>query len=252
MMLGEDGMWRIDGNVMAPTNFQFCAAPLLLCALTSSAPAFENGPIDARVTDAVSHEPVAGAIVVANWERGHSSIAAGWTSCDHMQVAITDTQGRYHIDRWSHFDNPFDWFFSGKFVLVVMSYRAGMIYSVPPVVEFDERNGNIQMVKFAGSQPEHMNYLLHVAAWYCGYTGDDAKALRSLRQAVYAEAQEIATNSAQDQKILAGIWSQIQQGERRIVTAPESPPGGAPTPKTNPGPVGPSQSSPQTLKVQPR
>lgn len=237
---------------MVTTTSRLCAISLLMSSLISSALAFENGPIDALVTDAVSHEPVAGAIVVANWERGHSSIAAGWTSCDHMQVAITDARGRYHIDRWSHFDNPLDWLFSGKFVLVVMSYRAGMIYPVPPVVEFDERNGNIQMVKFAGSQPEHMNYLWHVAAWYCGYTGEDAKALRPLRQAVYAEAQKIATNSAQDQKILAGIWSQIQQGERQIVTAPDSPAASAPTPRITPGPMAPSQSSPQTPAAQPR
>jgi len=237
---------------MAPTNFQFCAVPLLLVALTSSAPAFENGPIDARVTDAVSHEPVAGAIVVANWERGHTSIAAGWTSCDHMQLAITDARGRYHIDRWSHFDNPFDWFFSGKFVLVVQAYRAGMIYTVPPVVRFDERSGNIQMAKFAGSQSEHMNYLWHVATWYCGDVGEDAKSLQSLRRAVYAEAQEIATNSAQDQNTLSAIWRQVQQGEREIVTAPDLPSGSPPTPKTIPGPMAPSQPSRQTPKVQPR
>ena len=223
---------------------------VVLFAAPMSAEAFENGPIDARVTDAVTHAPVNGAIVVARWERGHSSIAAGWESCEHIQVVVTDAQGRYHIDRWSHFDNPLEWFSAGRFHLEVHAYRAGMIYPLPPVLIFDERNGDLQLVPYEGSQPAHMNYLWHEATVYCGYSGTDAKILRPLREAVYVEAQTIATDSANDKNMLSAIWGQIQQGERSIVTAPRVPTVGAPV--LLPAPAAPSQSAPQNDRAPPR
>jgi hypothetical protein len=223
---------------------------LVLFAAPMSAEAFENGPIDARVTDAVTHAPVIGAIVVARWERGHSSIAAGWESCEHVQVVVTDAQGRYHIDRWSHFDNPIEWLFAGSFHLEVHGYRAGMIYPLPPVSSFDERNGDLQLVPYEGSQPAHMDYLWHEAIVSCGYDGTDAKILRPLREAVYVEARTIATDGAHDQGMLSAIRGQIQQGEGSIVTAPSVPAASAPA--LLPAPAAPSQSAPQMDEAPPK
>ncbi len=189
-------------------------------------------------------------MVVARWEREHSSIAASWESCEHIQVVITDAQGRYHIDRWSHFDNPIEWFSAGSFTLEVHAYHAGMIYPVPPVVRFDERNGDLQLVQYVGSQPAHMNYLWHEAIVSCGYSGADAKVLRPLREAVYAEARAIATDTAKDQSTLSAMWNQIQQGQGSIVTAPRVP--AASTPGLIAEPAAPLQSSPQSPRVQPR
>jgi hypothetical protein len=95
-----------------------------------------------------------------------------------------------------------------------------MIYAVPPAVIFNERNGDIQFVKFSGNQSQHMDYLWHVACWHCGDVGDDAPSLQALRRAVYSEAREIATDSERDQETLSGILIQIQQGQGPIVSAP--------------------------------
>jgi hypothetical protein len=221
----------------------------LLGGLTSGAFALENGPIDARVTDAATHESVSGAIVIATWDRVNSSIAASWETCNHVEVVVTDAQGRYHIDPWSRFFyNPF----AGRFWITVWAYRAGMTAPLPPAVRFDERTGDIQMAEFTGSHSERMAALWRFSVFSCAGADESLKILRPFREAVYAEAQAIATDSAEDRRTLAAIWRQVHERERTIVTAPDPPAGVAPTLKTISPPVAPSQSLPQTPTAPPR
>jgi hypothetical protein len=70
-------------------SFIACATALLLGCLASSALAFEDGAINGRVTDAATHEPVAGAIVVARWGRIHESIGGSWETCNHVVAVAT-------------------------------------------------------------------------------------------------------------------------------------------------------------------
>jgi hypothetical protein len=73
---------------------------LPLASLPLSAVAFENGPIDGRVIDVDTRQPISGVIVVAKWHRAEGFIADSAHVCNHVATAVSDAQGRYHIDKW--------------------------------------------------------------------------------------------------------------------------------------------------------
>jgi hypothetical protein len=82
--------------------------PLALGALAASAGHAppSNGPIEGRVLDAQSRQPVPGAVVVAAWIRWESNIAQTNFVCPHAQMVVTAAHGRCRIGRWWHLPNP--------------------------------------------------------------------------------------------------------------------------------------------------
>ena len=243
---------------MLVSRFPAFAITLLLGCSAFSGPAFadgfEDGPFAGRVIDATTHESVGGAIVLAHWDRLHESIGGSWKTCNHLAVVATDAQGRYHIDRWPRaIDNPIDWLFGVKFWVTISAYRAGMTDPPFPTNSFDAHTGDIRLVKFEGTRSQRMKDLGRDAIFECPEADHSLKLLRAFREAVYAEARSTATNSTQDQQTLWGIWRQVQALGREgpIVTAPDSPAALAPIPATNPAPVVPGQSLPQSPATHP-
>lgn len=244
-----------SGRGVSVPSFRACATALLLGCLTSNALAFEDGPINGRVTDAATHEPVMGAIVVARWDRIHESIGGSWETCNHVVAVATDAQGRFHIEQWSPgFYNPLDWLVGVKYWVTVAAYRAGMTVLIFALSDIDIHAGDIRLVKFAGTRSQRMSELSQASLLGCGDADHSLKILQPFHEAVYAEARSIATDSAQDRNTLWGMWRDLQHLEREgsIVTAPDLPASNAPIPKNNPAPVAPTQSFPQPLATHPQ
>lgn len=86
-------------------------------ALVSASPCVVAGmpfyiaaPIDARVVDAETGQPVEGATVVANWQLVTGSLAGGERARGQLEVkeTVTDKQGRFHFDGFARFNFSFN------------------------------------------------------------------------------------------------------------------------------------------------
>ncbi|HMA25140.1 MAG TPA: hypothetical protein VKP00_14125, partial [Gemmatimonadaceae bacterium] len=62
-----------------------------------------GGPVSGRVIDVDTDLPIAGAIVVARWQKSSFSIADSTSYCIHVETAASGEDGRYHITRWWQF-----------------------------------------------------------------------------------------------------------------------------------------------------
>lgn len=60
-----------------------------------------NSPIDGVVIDESTGKPIAGAFVIAQWVRYGSDGFGSRTSCPHVEVVQSDSQGRYRIPKTS-------------------------------------------------------------------------------------------------------------------------------------------------------
>jgi hypothetical protein len=102
----------------------------VVAAVWTTANVFSNelsgGPVSGIVVDEKSRQPIAGATVIARWVlffQGHSS----WEACYHVELAVTDSSGRYTISKWSSnvkesdpplFRDVMSWWNGSKFVHV--------------------------------------------------------------------------------------------------------------------------------------
>ncbi|MFN0314027.1 MAG: hypothetical protein ACKVQA_03185 [Burkholderiales bacterium] len=57
-------------------------------------------PIEGMVIDHVTEQPIAGAVVAANWLVGYSNWHGGGEACYRGLAVETDAQGRFHFDAW--------------------------------------------------------------------------------------------------------------------------------------------------------
>lgn len=65
-------------------------------------------PIDARVIDADTGQPIEGVVAVAYWELNKGSLAGDSLPCGSANVeeAVTDKDGRFHLPAWGPIKNP--------------------------------------------------------------------------------------------------------------------------------------------------
>lgn len=175
--------------------------PLSACGLSS-------GPIEGRVLDLDTKQPVAGAIVVVRWEGTHLiPFADTQSSCYHAESAVTDDEGRYRIARWSA---------PSKGPLFTEDYKSFTVYKVGYSHFMESRYGesedtkkNIYFLKaFKGSREERLKYLNRVSnATECASAGDSYASLLPLRRAVFEEAQPLAQTQAEKELVDAFLFN---------------------------------------------
>jgi len=57
-----------------------------------------GGPVEGRVLDYKTGEPIPGAIVVARWLA--TIVGSGQGTCVHVETAVSDGKGKYRIASW--------------------------------------------------------------------------------------------------------------------------------------------------------
>ena len=89
-------------------------ASLALLALTTTGCAvmglsrLSADPIDARVVDADSGEPIEGVVAVAYWQLSQGSLAGDSLPCGaaNVEEAVSDKDGYFHLSGWGPIKNP--------------------------------------------------------------------------------------------------------------------------------------------------
>jgi hypothetical protein len=175
-----------------------------------SAVAFENGPIDGRVIDVVTRQPISAVIVVATWGRAEFSLAASVEVCDHVATAVSDAQGRYHIDKWQRKASFAEWLFATPYRVSLDAYKPGMEIVMRQTKNelMHEKTGVIELETWPGTHTQRMHRLhalISSGELECFGTPGSNEILAAARDAVYAEAKAIATADEEDQKVLRSL-----------------------------------------------
>lgn len=164
-----------------------------------------SGPVVGRVIDPDTKQPVAGAVVVAKWGRAEGILADNVNVCRHVATAVTDADGRYHLDQWPRGTGSVDSLFTSTFNLSLDAYKPGMTSIQRGVIKQDEMTGALELAQWSGTHPDRMRWLqakLTSTELACdGDTGGD-DVLDAVRETIYAEARSIATTDDEDRKII--------------------------------------------------
>ena len=160
--------------------------PLSACGLS-------GGPIEGRVLDQATRNPIAGAIVVVRWKGTHLiPFADTQGSCYHAESAVTDAEGRYRTPRWSA---------PSKGPLFTQDYRSVTVYKAGYEQFLESRYGesedtkkNIYLLKeFKGTREERWKYLQDITrATGCEAAGQSGRNIYPLSKAIFLEAKQIA------------------------------------------------------------
>src|SRR3990172_3705709 len=99
-------MRRTNTGPFLPALLLIFCLPLTACALVSLK--YSAEPIEARVVDAETKQPLEGVIVTANWELVEGTLAGGPRVLGQMMVmeAVTDANGRFSFPALGPKINP--------------------------------------------------------------------------------------------------------------------------------------------------
>lgn len=155
--------------------------------LLVSACTLSGGPIDGVVVEE-GGKPISGAIIVARWTGSNvSGLVHSQSTCYHIETTISDTQGQYHIPRWSN-----GWSIRALFMeereVSVVAYKAGYVWVLrdPPQVSRQF------LTPFTGQAAERLKYLSRFSGMQCGERENYAKQLVPFYTQIYEEAKSIA------------------------------------------------------------
>ena len=217
-------------------------ALVALGAAPLSAAAFDNGPIDGQVIDSDTKQPIPAAIVVARWTDAEGVIADSVTVCRHVATAVTDVDGRYHIDKWHRSSSSSgvdgllqrvaELLFTSGFKVSLDAYKSGMTSVRPAVIKMDEMTGALELAVWSGTHEARMGSLrgtISSGALTCDGDSQAYDVLKAVRGTIYAEAHSIAMPNEADQKIV-----RYMDFIRHNIDERHSPPEPPKTPAQNP------------------
>jgi hypothetical protein len=166
-----------------------------------------TGPsIDGQVVDAHSSKPLPGAHVYYLYESaavptsfsGHNSPDI----CYHAAAAVSDDEGRFHIDAWRkpqkyNVDNtePTGWAYAPGYIPKELPPKEGVHAEPKP------RANDVFRLKASTTTGEaRLDELWRFAKWGCLHGGDSQRSLYPALRAAFIEARTVAT--AQDRERL--------------------------------------------------
>lgn len=159
-----------------------------------SACAFSGNVIEGQVLEVGTNKPLAGAIVIARWDKTYSSLVDTTTVCIHVESAVTDEQGRFRLPTWR-----------GK------APSWGTDVHKPGYERSSEHHGtrtgeyDYVLKPHAGTREERLKYLLKInRTTGCNSASESEKNLFPLRKAVYEEAEQL-TKTSEDRKTLEDL-----------------------------------------------
>jgi len=199
----------------------------ILLTYNSVGRALTGGPIEGQVLDYYTGAPISGAFVAARWE---GELLSGRTVCVHVETAVSDASGRYHIGQWTQLPtapveepapvldvykaeyegtpSPLDYVgHDGKWV-VFHRERPTIILQT-----FADRESarlathptNVYVKPFIGTRSERLEYVAAAAfsAVTCRSGGASRRNLYPLQKAAFSEARSLAT--AGDDALLSSM-----------------------------------------------
>ena len=206
-----------------------CLLACITLALTACGPDnIGGGPMDGIVQDYKTKQPVEGAIVVVKWwGRSNSFGSMGGGFCYYASSAVTDTQGRFHISRWTQTLKER----GSKAGIIpegqsVKAYKRGMYYAdVPttpaPMLPNDRDNykeiyNTTIYVERDASPPAERITRLH-SSYFMPCTGGGASKVsqRILYQAMADEGATLAVT--RDQLEQVDIWLRHAMGNPGVL-----------------------------------
>lgn len=154
-----------------------------------------GGPVSGRVIDVDTNLPIAGAIVVARWQKSSFSIADSTSYCIHVETATSGEDGRYHITRWWQFPPILG--FDG--LTGMDAYHAGYESAAPPA-RGQGHPEDVYMKRFAGTSADRFAFLArHVfSGMSCLEGGSSRKNLYKLLRVALAEASDLNIGQPKD------------------------------------------------------
>jgi len=191
-------------------SFAIAAALALLPALVgcSDVPRTLVGKsIDGQVLDADSSLPIAGAHVYYLYEAtviptsfsGHNSPDV----CYHASAAVTDAQGRFHIDAWEQPQKynvgnaePTGWAYAVGYVPAENPPKSG-VYGEP----MDRPNDVYRLKRTHASGDARLEELWRFVKWGCLHGGDSQRSIYPALKAGYDEAKTVAATIAERQRL---------------------------------------------------
>ena len=162
---------------------------VMLVAFTMSACASLNTPIDGVVIDTSTGKPIAGAFVIVSWHARGSDGYGSRSSCPHMDIVRSDTEGRYRLPAQPYAESDNAW---------------STVYAYVPGYEFDEsvkheRGFLTDMKPFTGTGDERVKrFNTYGSLEACGPEDRKYSLLAPLFNAIDEEADRLVLS---DQKI---------------------------------------------------
>jgi hypothetical protein len=145
--------------------------------------------MDGRVVDSETGAAIPGALVIAEWSGDIGGPVQSKEICFHLEIATTDSDGRYHIPGWSR--RPVaDWeggFFGLRNIEVSRrTYKQGYVH-----YKYDPNNtATILMTPFKGSARERIEYLRLEGTRSCGRLDGSREHEKTLWKTICQEAKD--------------------------------------------------------------
>jgi hypothetical protein len=191
------------GNTSLPLVAFLMWSVLAGCGDLFGEKTLSSGPVDGIVVDKVTQKPVAGAVVVATWYGSRSTLVDSSTIWYHVETAIANDNGRFHISGWK-IPNIGDW--STRIDpdgVNIWSYAIGYNMGLPT----DDQTHKIEMLPFIGTNVERLALLFRFAGQSDGHYDNSIKNLIPLRLAVLIEARAIAKSPGEQHTADRIEWS---------------------------------------------
>jgi hypothetical protein len=162
-----------------------------------------GGPVSGRVIDVDTHLPIAGAIVVAHWQKSSFSIADSTSYCVHVETAASAEDGRYHIARWWQFPPILG--FDG--LTGMDAYFPGYESIHSHTLEAERHPDDVYMKKFVGNDTQRFDYIGYrvFGGMNCDQAGASRRNLFSLFKSALREAAPLARTQEQRTELDRGL-----------------------------------------------
>ena len=142
-----------------------------------------GGMFGGQVLDQDTGKPVEGAYVIATWE----DYTLSQTTCVHMDIQVTDSEGRYFFGPWIDF--------LGRVV-----FRQNSPHRMVYAPGYEKVNyGDPTYVRRHDDTPrEQINELRWLSSQFCGASKDIRKKEDRIRKQIYLEATQELDNVSHD------------------------------------------------------
>jgi hypothetical protein len=194
---------------------------LSACASYSLTLTYSADPIDARVIDAETKQPLEGVVVTANWQLEYGTYGGDVPAGQLMVMeAVTDKDGRFHFSGWgpklairSHLSPDLD--------PQIILFKSGYDYrALTNSIDFNKGarrrsdwNGKtIEMKKFTGTRKEWFEMLERVIPPF----GEpkDAQKVSTLLEAILAEEDSIPDSIERKRVFFDDIVRRLLNGDK--------------------------------------
>jgi len=102
-----------------------------------------------QVLDEVTNQPIAGAVVVVEWQAMHTNFVEADRECLHVETAVTDAKGRYRVASWAGAFAPRNLIYYGRY-----HRYAAYKFNYVPGFRRGDAEGVLRLKPFTGTPDE--------------------------------------------------------------------------------------------------